>query len=489
MKTAKLVCVALTTLLAALALPLQFAAQQQIQETPTHKYIFTEVPTFGGPNIYDNQTGAKNNLLNAGGAMTGGADTTVTDPYCPNNPDCFAFHAFTFNHDDLKDLGVLRGGFNSEAFWINASGMAAGFSEIGVLDPLIPNFPELRAVVWKDGKTIKIGTFGGNDSMAQAVNNRGQVVGFALNAIPDSIPPLPWPTEMRAFLWENGVIQNLGTLGGPDSWAMFVNERGQVAGISYPDFSPSSSCDTPGRNHTFLSEKGHMQDIGTLGGSCTWPEGLSNQGQIVGWSHLSGDLTVHPFLWDQGQLKDLGTLGGANGFGTAVNEKGEVVGGSDSEDGGFLGFIWKNGVMNALQPLPGDCFSIAIRINSKRQILGTSISCDFSTFKGVLWENGSVIDLNSFVPPESGFDIIGDVLYLNNRGDIAGNGLLANGDIRFFTLTPVGGNAESNASPVLQSPHQSLNTVRHSRVTPEMVAKLHARLKPHYHLPGLPIRN
>lgn len=177
--------------------------------------------------------------------------------------------------------------------------MAAGFSEIGVIDPLIPSFLELRAVAWQNGKAIELGTFGGNDSMAQAINSRGRVVGFALNSTPDSIAPLPWPTEMRAFLWDNGAMQNLGTLGGPDSWAFFVNDSGQVAGISYPDSSSISGCDTPGKNRVFLWEKGHMQDIGTLGGSCSWPEGLCNQGgSWVGRTWRETRRSIRFFGWN-----------------------------------------------------------------------------------------------------------------------------------------------------------------------------------------------
>jgi probable HAF family extracellular repeat protein len=471
-----------TCLLAVSALPMQLAAQSN--------YTFTEVPTLGGPIVYGNATGAKDKLLNSVGTMTGGADTDIADPFCSNAPDCFAEHAFTFRKGMLTDLGVLPGGFNSQAFWINDSGTAVGLSQIGVPDPLIPNFFELRAALWQNGKTVAIGTFGGNDSVAQAVNNRGQVVGFALNSIPDSMSMLPWPTEMRAFLWDKGVLQNLGTLGGPDSWAMFVNDRGQVAGISYPDSNLSSACDTAGNNHVFLWENGQMKDLGTLGGSCSWPERLSDQGLVVGWSNVAGDTTQHPFLWDGTKLLDLGTLGGSCGYATGINDTGEVIGVSCTEnDETFLAFAWKSGVMTTLPPLPGDCASDARRINSKGQIIGASYPCDFSSMRGVLWGNGTVTDLNSFVPLDSGFDIIGDDLFLNDRGEIAGNGVTPNGDIHFFTLTPVSGSAATSASATvaaLRSP--STNTV-HTKLGPDVLAKLRAHITPYHNIPGLPARN
>ena len=475
------IAIVLIILLLTGRLPMQLAAQSN--------YIFTEVPTFGRPNTSANQTGAKNNLLNAAGRLVGGADTTVPDPYCSGSPDCFVSHAFIFRRGALKDLDALSGGFGSEAFWISDSGMAVGFSQIGVIDPLIPNFLELRGVAWQNGKAIEIGTFGGNDSGAQAVNNRGQVVGFALNSTPDTMAPLPWPTEMRAFLWENGILQDLGTLGGPDSWAMFVNDRGQVVGISYPDSNLSSGCDTPGNNHAFIWEKGRMQDIGTLGGSCSWPEGLSNQGRIVGWSNMAGDTTQHPFLWDGTTLLDLGTLGGSSAYATWINDNGQVIGVSFTQnDDTFLAFAWKDGVMTPLPPLPGDCASDARRNNSKGQIIGTSWSCDFSSSRGVLWEDGTVTDLNSFVPPESSFDIIGDDMYMNDRGEIAGNGTTPRGDFRFFTLTPVNGNAANVAAPPIPNVHQ-ISRRPQGKVAADAVANLKARIKPNFHIPGLPSRN
>ena len=50
---------------------------------------------------------------------------------------------------------------SSQAFWISANGLIAGNSQLGQLDPLIPGFLQTRAVLWKDGKIIDLGTLEG----------------------------------------------------------------------------------------------------------------------------------------------------------------------------------------------------------------------------------------------------------------------------------------------------------------------------------------
>ena len=67
-----------------------------------------------------------------------------------------------------------------------------------------------------------------------------------------------------------------------------------------------------------------------------------------------------------------------------------------------------------LGALPGDSFSQAGAINSRGQVVGQSFP------SGVfLWENGSLIDLNAFVPRGSGVQLA-EALAINDRGEITG---------------------------------------------------------------------
>ncbi len=462
MKTRTLTCITAMSLFAMLLVPIHLPAQEQQQSKPQVGYKLIDLGTFGGPNSYletDNgENGAPNRVVNSQGMVVGWGDTPALDPYAPYcggpaSSDCFLYHAFQSQNGVPTDLGVLPGGDASTAAWISDTGLIAGQSRNGVVDPLVPGYPETHAVLWQNGRIIDLGTLGGNESSAFSVNSRGQVVGVAVNTIPDPFSFLA--TQLRAFLWQNGSMQDLGTLGGPEGWALFINERGQVAGLSLTNFTANPTTGFPTQD-PFLWEKGKMLDLGTLGGTVGSPLALNNRGQVVGSSNLAGDIYFHPFLWDRGALTDLGTLGGSYGSANSLNDAGEIVGWATyAGDLIFQAVLWKHGGMTALGAVPGDCCSLATWINSKSQVVGTSGNSDFSVQHAFLWEKGGpAIDLNTLIAPGSGLTLTsaGDI---NDRGEIAGAGVLANGDTHAFLLIPCeegeADGGDSIAAPAAQS--------------------------------------
>src|SRR5260370_32354197 len=175
----------------------------------------------------------------------------------------------------------------------------------------------MDAVVWKHGEVSELGTLSGNASVAFAINNRDQVVGAALNTVLDpfssgfpapfcgnflciaeSYPVMFFPsaTQMHAVLWQNGSIKDLGTLGGPDSAALQVNERGQIAGQSYLNSIPNATTGVPTIDPFFIGEHGTMQDLGNLGGPVSWAPGRHTRGQVSGATALPGDEGGDPLL-------------------------------------------------------------------------------------------------------------------------------------------------------------------------------------------------
>jgi probable HAF family extracellular repeat protein len=465
-KSSKMSRLAAIAVMAILAVPTRLAAQATQEEEPKHHhYKVVEIGTFGGPNFYTNFSGAQDRLLNNRGTLVGGADTSLADPYCFDLfpfGDCSAQHAFAWSGGILTDLGTLPGGTNSQAFWVNDAGIIAGLAQNAQADPAMLGFPvpigdqAFHAAVWSHGKITDLGTFGGYLSIAQAVNNRGQVVGLAQNNIPETVPSILnaiaggfigpgffLDTQFRAFLWENGIMRDLGTLGGPEAWARTINDRGQVAGVSFTDSIlqpvPGVPTGLP-TTHAFLWEEAKMTDLGSLGGTQSDVEGINNRGQVIGEMTLPGDNVAHPFFWDGGKLTDLGTFGGPFGLAIGLNEAGEVVGTACNQNcQAQFGFLWKNGVLTNLGTAPGDDCSVAQQVNARGQAVGPSFACSvfFSDASdATLYEHGSAINLNDFVPSGSNFHLTGLDSYINDRGEIAVIGALSNGDHHAFLLVP-----------------------------------------------------
>jgi probable HAF family extracellular repeat protein len=478
MKSRTLSCITAMTLIGALSIPAWLAAQEHKQEH--QRYKFVDIGTFGGPASYINgafSLGAPNQI-NKRGTTVGSSANSIPSP--PNTNLCggldgtvhFVFHAFKWEDGNVTDLGVLAGADScSIATSINAEGEIVGYSENGVVDPLT-GIRQSRAVLWKDGEIEDLGTFGGNQSVVGSINDRGQIVGAALNAIPDPFSIYDFQlvgtsngTQTRAFLWENGRMQDLGTLGGPDAHAFRVNNRGQVIGISYTDSTPNPTTKLPTQD-PFIWQNGRMLDLGTLGGTFGLPIALNNRGQVIGVSNLPGDQISDPFLWDAGKLIDLftSTIGGNPITANALNDAGEIIGGGAFPNRPFDAYLWRNGVATDLGTLSGDCFSEAIAMNSRGQVAGYSVACDFSIQRSFLWENGSMVDLNTLIPPNSDLQLV-ETIAINDRGEIAGDGVpsgCVGGDApcgRAYVLIPCNGSDEEGCqgrveatAPISQSP-------------------------------------
>ncbi|HWZ97695.1 MAG TPA: hypothetical protein VN025_08040 [Candidatus Dormibacteraeota bacterium] len=166
----------------------------------------------------------------------------------------------------------------------------------------------------------------------------------------------------------------------------------------------------------------NVTDLGYIGGvpKATNPNGISSDGQVTGYSYVSGSSVYNAFLFNGGPLDDLGALI-PNGFsiGTSVNDFSDVVGYGTLAQGGTHAFLVRNGIMSDLGTLPGGANSIAYAINNAGTIVGYSSSPN-SGQRAAIFANGTVTDigaLNDFGTPGAGISIAHAV---NNKGQIAG---------------------------------------------------------------------
>jgi probable HAF family extracellular repeat protein len=502
MKSRTLTCITAMTLFAALATPARLAAQHT-------RYKLIDLGTPGGPNSYPTIAGPGIRFLNDAGTVAGWGDTTAPDPTCFGNDGlCLLTHTFRWERGTLTDLGALPGTNSSAAVAINAAGWILGVSENGLTDAL-SGFPEIRAVLWKHDQLTELGALG-NLVFPQNLNNVGQAIGGFENTTPDPFSLFGLPTQTRAFLWQKGVMQDIGTLGGPDAFAFSINERGQVAGMSYTNAVPNETTGIP-TLEPFLWDHGKMNSLGTLGGTVGSPgaEGsimLNNRGQIIGTSNLAGDLSTHAFVWENGVMTNLGTLGGPNSYPLWINDRGDIVGEADiSFVENSLGqfphhaFLWRNGTMTDLGTLGST--SHAESINNKGQVVGRSRpGSEISVLQhGFLWENGGpMIDLNTLIPAGSNFQLI-DAYDINDRGEILVQALplgeqpmegVQLGHLALLVpCEPDSCNDSSDGSATAAANSGALMTrANRSGLVPRSAAEWRAQLAERYHMPGAGIQ-
>jgi probable HAF family extracellular repeat protein len=271
-------------------------------------------------------------------------------------------HAFLYAGGTMLDLGTLLRLDSGEVFVqnsygnaINKWGQVTGSSNV--------TDKAMQAFVYSHGSMQGL-AIPAMYSVGNGINARGQIAGTWSGA------------RDRAFLYSDGIVQELPGLGVRENWANAINDRGQITGGSFlappvvPGVEPSRA---------FLYHKGVVKDLGTLGGTDSNGFAINAKGWVTGISELAGDTTGHAFLHDGHSMRDLGSLGGYYSFGFGVNAAGQVVG--SSQTSGYEdshAFLWSDGTLYDLNNLldgSGDRWTLitADDINGRGQIVGTGL--------------------------------------------------------------------------------------------------------------------
>ncbi|MEV1240116.1 hypothetical protein ACIBO2_53460 [Nonomuraea sp. NPDC050022] len=282
-----------------------------------------------------------------------------------------ATRAIVWDSGEIIDVGTL-GGPRGDASGIDEEGHVVGGS--------YTESEKGHAFLWHKGTMQDLGTFGGFAAFPRDVN-QGAIVGEYSTLLPGHI------RVRQAFVIRNGVKTDLDLVAGSE--ATGINTTGQIAGTH----RRTERAGLPANQQTqraFLWENGTVTELGTLGGIWSEASGLNNQGQVVGQSALDADGVLQAgFVWNpetgMRRLEDRGGVARPK----AIND-GDVIVGTHTcgtASGTTRAAVWTDpSQAPALLPDPaGGTATAANAINVHGEIAGNAMYLDGQQH-AVLWK-------------------------------------------------------------------------------------------------------
>lgn len=334
-------------------------------------------------------------------------------------------NAFSTPGYDIYDLGALTESNTSEAYAINDYGQIVGHSGVG---------SNGHAFYWEDGIITDIGAVGGALG-ATDINNAGMAVGHSNSG----------SLINGAFIWEDGQMNALGMLpSGRWSYAHGINESGTVVGKANLITGNTSYY------QAVKWENGNIIDLGVLENQSSYinssqANAINDEGVIVGFSFGASedyDWSVYAVKWENGNIEKLDTLAKGSQA-NDINNKDQIAGTVEYlvEGGGGTTYghaaLWEEGSVVDLGTLGEGLRSKAYAINEEGSIVGqstlTSSRYD-QNYHATLWSGNEIIDLNNLINPS--FDwMLSSATDLNEVGQIVGEGIVG-GTRHGFLLDP-----------------------------------------------------
>jgi probable HAF family extracellular repeat protein len=367
----------------------------------------------------------------------------------------------------MTDLGTNHSNDNfSMAMGLNNKGWAENMD--GFVNPpennLFTTVARGRAVINVDGLNIDLGTLGKPDANSWinwgGINERGEAVGMSETAVPDpdgeDICGFGTQLTCVPFLWRNGRMSALPTVGGNNGQASAINDRGEVAGYAETTVV-DSGCPPFKITSAVMWEKGKALALPTVGGDADGVAfGINDQGQTVGYSG-SCVAATHAVMWKNNTAFVLQDLGGTrSNIAYVINNRGQIAGKVRSaDDTHYVAALWQpDGTLTTHEPLPGDLDAFATGINNRGQVVGNDFDPSFNWSHGFIWQNGVMTDLNTLIPADSNLFII-SASNINERGQISGMATVLTGpragNIHAYLATPVKARLDKSVADVART--------------------------------------
>ncbi len=368
-------------------------------------------------------------------------------------------------HYTVTDLGTLGGTF-SIAGGLSSSGWVEGWS-------LVSGDTARHPVLWRNGVMTDLGTLGGpNADAGYRPNDRGNVGGASENGTTDPFAEnfCGYGTNLICLpiVWWNDIkkMTPLPTLGGNNGWAAGINDQNEVVGNA-ENTNPEPSC--AGTTQMFQFKPvywigGRIHALPTFPGDPVGIAfGINDWGQATGYS---GNCTTpfHALLWQNGKAINLGNLGGTVSEGVDINNWGQVSGlATLPGDQYYHAFLWTWGFLVDLGTLTGDVSSSGDGLNDWGQVVGGSYDASGNS-RAFLWQNGVMTDLNTLIPPNSPLYLLEATGTINDSGQIAGIALqISTGETHAFLATPTKGHWAISERPKVVLPENVRKLVQQRR--------------------------
>jgi probable HAF family extracellular repeat protein len=319
------------------------------------------------------------------------------------------------------DIGSLGGSGGTGGYGINNAGTVVGGS-------YTPDGNE-HAFSYSNGVMTDLGTLGGTYSAADAINNVNTIVGASF---------LPDGNEV-AFSYSNGTMTalDIGALQGYTA-AKGINDAGVIVGDGYVNpFTYSQPFES------FIYSNGAYTIVSNPGGT-VGSQGINSAGTVAGGYALN----YGNFFWDSFTYSGYTLTSNNNGtftsipppdsawvsYALAINSSGTLVGyfSDPNSNHGDHAFSYSNGTYTSLGTLPGGGSSSAEAINNEGVIVGSS-STGSGGYDAFVYSNGVITDLNSVLLQELP-TTLESATAINDAGQIVALG--DNGDT--YLLTPSG---------------------------------------------------
>jgi uncharacterized membrane protein len=302
-----------------------------------------------------------------------------------------------------------------------------------------------HAAFWPCSRSapIDLGTLPGLGSVAESINPRREIVGYAFNDDSSVEQPLFWASTHSA------PIELPGLPPGLLSEVYDINPSGKIVGQFFSaDFSVERAVFWPNSNAVPV----YLRKL-----SDEFPHSLASNinasGNILGDGCDADFVECHATFWANKTSAPVALASPGGEFiytdidlpGHAINNAGNMVGHAYNAD-----FSAERAVFWASSSSPAVILStvgeftntFAASISDNGRIVGTGYNQDFSRQHPFLWPSATsqAIDLSTFFPSGSNWDL--DTLFttaVNNRGEIVGSGLFNDGTVHNFVLVPVHG--------------------------------------------------